>query len=226
MQKTQFRFNAGFTLLELMVAVGLVGVLAAVAFPYFHKFVLEAKRADGVAILMRAYKDQLDYQNRNFATTGKGEFTEYIKGPNGDGIGTRPASKPRYNLITGSWSLASSCSNGVVCEFSQLDSGWGFTPAVNKFGFPQNYVTGFDKHRFLIGAEADITGDGKLDVMAVNEKGTLFQLCDSITSQAAPDIYQTYKPGGAPPLKCNLSAAGEEQQEGGIAGDCTGENCD
>lgn len=48
MRKTQ----TGFTLIELMVAVAVVGILAAVAYPAYMEQVARAKRADAQTVLM------------------------------------------------------------------------------------------------------------------------------------------------------------------------------
>ena len=47
----------GFTLIELMVAIAIIGILAAIAFPSYQDSVRKSKRAEGKAAL-------LDLQNR------------------------------------------------------------------------------------------------------------------------------------------------------------------
>lgn len=64
------RRSGGFTLIELMVACMVVGILSAIAYPSYTKYVLSSNRSTAKAIL----SEQATYMERYF--TSKGNFTD------------------------------------------------------------------------------------------------------------------------------------------------------
>lgn len=79
------RASAGFTLIELMVAVAIVAILASIALPAYTDYVLRSKIPDGTNALsaLRVRMEQFYQDNRTYlggpcataSTSGKGYFS-------------------------------------------------------------------------------------------------------------------------------------------------------
>lgn len=48
----QYRANNGFTLIEVMITVAILGIITAIALPQYEQYVRQAKRADGTGSLL------------------------------------------------------------------------------------------------------------------------------------------------------------------------------
>jgi len=55
------RKNKGFTLIELMIVVAIIGILAAIAVPNFMRFVAKTKRSEVKYNLEAIYKTEISY---------------------------------------------------------------------------------------------------------------------------------------------------------------------
>ena len=79
------KLQKGFTLIELMIAVAIISILAAVAAPKFGQQLIKAKNAKGIELIgiWRAanvlyYSDNLSYApvTAGFADTGLGAYVD------------------------------------------------------------------------------------------------------------------------------------------------------
>lgn len=68
------RQHAGFTLIELMIAVAIVGIIAAVAYPQYTSYVQRSRLAEATGNLSttRVRLEQFYQDNRNYGSTATG----------------------------------------------------------------------------------------------------------------------------------------------------------
>lgn len=69
---TAARRNAGFTLIEIMIVVLIIGVLAAIAYPSYNQHVIKTRRAAAAGCLMEAaqFMERFRTTNMSYAAAG------------------------------------------------------------------------------------------------------------------------------------------------------------
>lgn len=107
MSRITKRTSRGFTLMEVMIVVAIVGILAAIVFPNYQEHVLRGNRAEGQALLTTAAARQERYraQNNNYARSvaelyggaKASETGKYDLGVNGDGTDYTLTATPTFS---------------------------------------------------------------------------------------------------------------------------------
>lgn len=59
------KFNTGFSLIELMIVVAIIGILAGIAYPSYMDYILKGRRAEGRAALLELLQQQERYMTQN-----------------------------------------------------------------------------------------------------------------------------------------------------------------
>lgn len=78
------RINGGFTLIEVMIVVAIIGILASIAYPSYMESVLKGRRAEGRAALAELLQQQERYMTQR---------NVYLSFTNASGT-TNPATVP------------------------------------------------------------------------------------------------------------------------------------
>lgn len=109
----------GFTLIELMVVVAIVGILAAIALPAYRNYVVRSQITEGIAGLTTARADMERY------------FQDFRTYQTVAGVGTSPCAASR---VVGNFTISCSAVDATSYTLQAVGAGnvAGFTYTVNQ----------------------------------------------------------------------------------------------
>jgi type IV pilus assembly protein PilA len=104
------RSNAGFTLVELMIVVAIVGILAAIAIPNYQKYQAKSRTTEAKVALSNIYSSEVSFRTEFSSYTGALSIAGYT--PEGFFVGGA-INAARNNMYTVGFSTAAA--NGDTC---------------------------------------------------------------------------------------------------------------
>jgi type IV pilus assembly protein PilA len=165
---SMLRGKKGFTLIELMIVVAIIGILAAIAIPNFLKFQAKSKQSEAKSNLGAIFTGELSY----FGEQGVyGDFTQ---------INWSPSGTPRYKYCLGTWNAAAN-DNVNVGKTAQVAPGsWvaNLNNAQDNGAVAVSIAPAVAAATFSAGAGGDISTSTAHDGWTINEKRILIWTTD------------------------------------------------
>ncbi len=154
----------GFTLIELMIVVAIIGILAAIAIPNFLRFSGRARQSE--AKMMLAGMVRAQYAHRQ----DHGRFTDNIAA-----MIWNPTGSPVYVYGFTSDNSSSGCN-----DTSECGSGFRTDKMIDAFGVPLTSAelppSAATDNQFTIGATGNLDNDSTLDTWTLNTSNVLINV--------------------------------------------------
>jgi prepilin-type N-terminal cleavage/methylation domain-containing protein len=164
----------GFTLIELMIVVGVIGILVSIAGPQFNKYQRKARQSEAKINLGATYSLEKSFYS---------EYGSYV--PSFDAIGYVPEGYRRFYSVSGCWNCRFGPWVGTVTGYAGTIStqvyptiNTPYTQVWNDTGSCSSYEIGTwaftnDPQVFGTAAIGNIYEGGIMDIWIINESKIL-----------------------------------------------------
>jgi prepilin-type N-terminal cleavage/methylation domain-containing protein len=158
------RIQGGFTLIELMMVTGIIGLLASIAIPTFMQYQSRARTSEAKATLGAIYTGEIVYFTEEGRYGSLGEIRYVLTGSN------------RYTYRTGAAGIAGGGNANVTTPGLTQDTSNASFGTVEAEG---TVVAMNGATSFTVTAVANLDGDSTIDRWHVNERRLGLQAPDS-----------------------------------------------
>jgi type IV pilus assembly protein PilA len=150
----------GFTLIELMIVVAIIGILAAIAIPNFLKFQAKSKMSEAKTNLGAIYTGQLSFFGEQ---NSYGDFNS---------INWSPSGTPRYHFSLNGWADNNAENRGALIALAPVPTSWvvNLNNALDSSGAAVAPIAPmWDNDNFSAGAGGRISTQTYSDAWSMNE---------------------------------------------------------
>lgn len=124
----------GFSLIELMIAVAILGIISAIAMPSYSRYVQKAKRTEAKAEVLRIAQLQENYYVQNLS------YASQLDGAGGLGFSTTKIETETGLYTVETWPLTNAGAKDTDCDGTNADPCVAYVvEAVPATGSPQSH---------------------------------------------------------------------------------------